>query len=363
MRINLDDLEDLARGAALLGTGGGGDPYIGSLLLRHAIAANGPPEVVEVEDLDDDAMLFGVAMLGAPTVLYEKGACGDDMELAVRRLGERIGRTPDAIIPIEIGGVNSTLPIAAAAITGLPIVNADGMGRAFPEVQMVSYSIYGVSPTPAVVVDEHLNSVIVDTDDPLVAENIIRAVAIRMGLSVVMSCFAMTGREAKQYALRGTLTLALNAGRAIADSRKSGDPVSGVIEFLRGTEFYKHASVLFEGKVSDLHRETAKGFALGHCRFTSLENPADELVLEFQNEFLVARRNGTVKAIVPDLICVVDRQSGEPIPVETLKYGQRVKVIGISAAPILRTPEALEVVGPRAFGLNEDFVPIEEIPE
>ena len=249
-----------------------------------------------------------------------------------------------------------------AAITGLPIVNADGMGRAFPEVQMVSYSIYGISPTPAVVVDEHLNSVIVDTHDPLVAEGIIRAVAIRMGLSVVMSCFAMTGREAKDYALRGTLTLALNVGRAIANGRHSGDPVASVVEYLRGTEFYEHARVLFEGKIADLNRETAKGFALGHCRITSLENAADELVLEFQNEFLVARRNGTVKAIVPDLICIVDRQNAEPIPVEALKYGQRVKVIGISAAPILRTPEALEVVGPKAFGIQDAFVPIEEIP-
>ena len=79
----------------------------------------------------------------------------------------------------------------------------------------------------------------------------------------------------------------------------------------------------------------------------------------FQNEHLVAREDGVVKAIVPDLICMVDSETAEPIPVEALKYGQRIKVLGVSAPPILRTPESLAVVGPQAFGLEEPFVPIE----
>ncbi len=209
MQIELSDLEDLARGAAFLGTGGGGDPYIGRLLAKHAIETYGTPQILEVEELDDEAVLFVVAMLGAPTVLYEKGACGKDMDLAIKRLQQRICKAPDAIIPVEAGGVNSLMPIAAAARNGLPVVNADGMGRAFPEVQMVSYSIYGISATPAVVVDEHLNSTIVETDDAKTAENIIRAIAIEMGLSVILCCFPMTGLDAKKYALPGTLGISL----------------------------------------------------------------------------------------------------------------------------------------------------------
>ena len=66
---------------------------------------------------------------------------------------------------------------------------------------------------------------------------------------------------------------------------------------------------------------------------------------------------------MPDLICLVDRETGEPIPVDGLKYGQRLKVIATSAAPIMRTPESLAIFGPQAFGLDVPFVPLEDIED
>lgn len=51
-------------------------------------------------------------------------------------------------MPIEAGGVNSMLPIAAAARLGLPLVDCDGMGRAFPELQMVTFTIGGLKRRP-----------------------------------------------------------------------------------------------------------------------------------------------------------------------------------------------------------------------
>jgi DUF917 family protein len=49
---------------------------------------------------------------------------------------------------------------------------------------------------------------------------------------------------------------------------------------------------------------------------------------------------------VPDLIAVLDAESAEPLTAEMLSYGQRVTVIGYSAAPIMRRPESLAVFGP-----------------
>ena len=81
----------------------------------------------------------------------------------------------------------------------------------------------------------------------------------------------------------------------------------------------------------------------------------------FQNEYLIARCNNQLLAIVPDLICVVDSETAEPITTEMLRYGQRVKIMGVSVPPIMRTPEALAVFGPHAFGLDEPFQPIETL--
>ncbi|GAB1361087.1 hypothetical protein MASR1M32_03230 [Rhodobacter sp.] len=85
--------------------------------------------------------------------------------------------------------------------------------------------------------------------------------------------------------------------------------------------------------------------------------------IEIQNENLIARVDGEVRAIVPDLICIMDSETAEPITTENLRYGQRVTVMAVSVPEIMRTPEALAVFGPSCFGLKEPYVKIEELPE
>jgi DUF917 family protein len=361
MKLSEQDLHDVARGAAFLGTGGGGDPYIGRMLASSAIREFGMPEIITADEVDDDALVLTIAMLGAPTVLVEKAACGDDVDLAIRKLEERLGKKAAALVPIEIGGVNSMLPIMAAARLGLPLVDADGMGRAFPAIQMVTFSVYGVSCTPLVVTDDHLNVLTVETSDAKMAENMVRVCSIEMGCSVIISSYPMLGHQLKAYGVHGTLTLALEIGRAIARGRREGEPIQKLIEYLRTTPYYKHAYRLFDGKVSDLQRETTGGFAVGHCKLSALDGSDESMELLFQNEHLRATKDGKLCAIVPDLICVVDADTAEPIPVESLRYGQRVSVLGVSAAPIMRTEESLAVFGPQAFGLSEPFTVIEEL--
>lgn len=363
MKISTDDLLDIAMGATFLGTGGGGDPYIGRLLATNAIEEFGMPEIVEPEDIDDDALVFTIAMLGAPTVLGEKAACGDDVDLAIHRLSQRLGRKPDALVGIEIGGINSLLPVMAAARLGLPLVNADGMGRAFPEIQMVTFNVYGVSCTPLAVTDDHLRSMVVDTEDAKSAEDMVRIAAMHLGLSVILSSYPMSGAELKRTAVKKTLSLAMEIGRAIREGRKAGNPIDALVAYLRTTPYYNVCKILFDGKVTDIKRETSKGFNIGTCELTALDDSASKMEITFQNEHLIARENGKVRCTVPDLICLVDRETAEPVPVEGLKYGQRLKVIATSAAPIMRTPESLAVFGPHAFGIDEPFIPLEAIKD
>ena len=356
------DLHDFARGAAFLGTGGGGDPYIGRLMAQAAIRTFGHPQIIHPSQLDDDATVAFIAMLGAPTVLNEKAASGDDIELAIERLSQRIGKPIDALMPAEIGGVNSTLPIVAAARLGLPLLNADGMGRAFPEIQMVVMNFEGVSATPFVIVDEHLNSTIVETGDAATAEGFVRTLAVHMGLSCIVAGYPMTGADVKRATIHETLTEALNIGRAIEAGRKRGDASGAPIRYLSDSETYGHGRELFDGKIIDLRRETTGGFSTGHCKISDMTNPDRLLDLQFQNENLLAKEGDTLLAIVPDLITVIDRETAEPIPTESLRYGQRVKVIAAAAPKLLRTEAALNFVHPRCFGLDEDYAPIETLP-
>ncbi len=361
LNLAIEDMEDLARGAAFLGTGGGGDPYIGRLVTQEAFRAYGPAKILPPSKIADDALICSVAGFGAPTVQLEKLTSSEEVEFGFRRLEAYLGRKVDAILPAEIGGSNSMLPLMLGARVGLPVIDADGMGRAFPELQMNSLSVHGVRATPLVVIDEHMNFAVVEANTDRIAEEMTRALAIQMGLRVFISGFAMTGRQMKEAAILGTLTVALGIGRAIAKGRRDGDPVSSLVDYLRTTDYYRHAKVLFDGKIVDLERNTAGGFSVGVCRLQSLSGEQAAAEVSFQNENLVVRVNGETRAIVPDLICIVDRETAEPIPTQNLKYGQRVKVIGMSAPAKMRTPKALETFGPQAFKLPEPFQPIESI--
>ena len=361
MRIGIEDLRHLATGSAFLGAGGGGDPYIGRLLASSAIEGFGSPELVSADQVDDDARVLTIAMLGAPTVMLEKAVSGDDIEFVIRSLERRLGEKADYLMSIEIGGINSMVPVMAAARLGLPLIDADGMGRAFPELQMVTFNAFGVSATPLVMADDHGTSMVVEAPNCKAAEDIVRAASLPLGCTAVISCYPMRGKQVKDCAVLGTLSLARSIGKTIADNRQTGNAVEALASHLRSTPYYSNCQVLFDGKVVDVRRELKGGFSIGLVKLESLHGDDHEMEVEFQNEFLVARLDGKTKAIVPDLVCLVDRETAQPVPADAVRYGQRVKVLGVSAPPVMRSAESLSIFGPQAFRMEEPFVPLEEL--
>jgi len=360
LKLRLHDLIDFARGAAFLGTGGGGDPYIGRLMLGRALQKGGKLNIIDLADLADDALVVAVAMAGAPAVLIEKFPHGSEAEHCLRAMEGELGRPIDAIIPAEIGGFNSAIPLVLGANTGIPVVNADGMGRAFPELQMVTYSAYGGTVSPLVLTNEHGDVVTIRSKDNHKAELLARCLFMQMGGSAQICCYPMEGRFLKKYAIAGTLDIALGIGRAIARGRSGGDPFEELLSFLASTEHYRHSKVLFDGKVVDLVRKTGGGFTSGVASLSELDSSDASFEIVFQNENLAARSGGRTLAIVPDLICILDRETAEPITTETLAYGQRVKVLAVSAPDLLLTDIGLRSFGPQAFGIDEPYRPFEE---
>ena len=119
---------------------------------------------------------------------------------------------------------------------------------------------------------------------------------------------------------------------------------------------------LITGKVLDVERHTTSGFVRGSVVIEGLEDDAGRLIrLELQNENLVALERGRVLASVPDLITVLDSETADAIATEVLRYGQRVTVIAFACDPVWRTERGIGVAGPRAFGYDFDYVPVEEL--
>jgi DUF917 family protein len=355
--ITSAQLEDIAVGAAVLGSGGGGDPYIGKLLTQHAIERHGVVKVFGLDELDDDELVIPVAGMGAPTVGIEKLEQGEELVRAFQALEQYLGRRARAVMPIEAGGGNSTAPFLVAATLGLPLIDCDAMGRAFPELQMVTCGLYGISATPMAMADERGNVLILNCISNQWTERLARAATIDMGCVSHIALYSMTGRQLKQAVIPGTISLCESIGQAIRQARYDNQSATAAVaELTDGVE-------LFRGRVVDVQRATVTGFARGHARLEGLDAWADQacMVVKFQNEYLVAQVGERVVCATPDLIVMLDAETGQPVTTEALRYGFRIAVIGIPCDWRWRTPEALALIGPRYFGYDFDYAPVEEI--
>lgn len=353
-KIGIKEVEDIALGAALLGAGGGGDPYIGKLMAIGAIKDCGPVTLIDPMDVPDDALIVPIAMMGAPTVLGEKGIGGNEYKVLYDMVSSFFGKPIYAFMPIEAGGVNSMLPIAAAARIGLPLVDCDGMGRAFPELQMVTFTIGGVQASPMALTDEKGNSVIFRTITNKWTEELARAVTMSCGGSVSVSLYPMDGATLKKYCVKNIVTRSEMLGRAIRTVKDSGtDPEAA---FLAASEGIR----LFKGKIVDVLRETNGAFNLGHVLLEGVgTDKGKQARVTFQNENLLAQVDGVILATTPDLICLVDTETFIPVTTDALKYGKRVLVVGLQCFHMWRTGAGLDLVGPRYFGIDTDYIPVE----
>ena len=264
MGIDARDLADLARGAAFLGSGGGGDPHNGRLLGEAAVARHGPIGLIEAGSLQDTALVVPCGWIGAPTVSAEKLPNGREVRAGLHRLERLLGRKIDAVMPIEIGGGNGLAPLVAAAQLGLPVVDADGMGRAFPESQMAIFNIRGLAACPAILTAACGSTIVIEDSDNLAHERIARAVSVAMGGIAHMVEYPLTGAQARENAMLGSVSTAIRIGAAMREARRAGaDPFAALFEAMRRSALYGHAGVLFDGKIVDLERETRAGFSVG----------------------------------------------------------------------------------------------------
>jgi uncharacterized protein len=351
VRLGIEDVHALGMGCAVLGTGGGGHTYEAELQTIQALEEHGTVDVVPLEELPDDGILMPLGHIGAPTVSLEKLDSGNEAAHVRARVEAELGRPVVAVMASEIGGANGVLPVAWAAKLGVPLVDADAMGRAFPEVQMVSMHVAGRHPDLIVLCDVVGSVVTIRAHSGEWAERIARNVTVAFGGTSLMADFVMPIESARGAVIEGSVSRAVGIGRAMLGA---DDPVEALIDEVRATR-------LMDGKVVDVERRTTGGFVRGSVVIEGTGEDAGRVLrLEIQNENLAAFEDGEVQACVPDLITVVDAAAGTAIATEMLRYGQRVAVLAFPCHPLWRTPRGLEVAGPRAFGYRFDYVPLEE---
>lgn len=349
-----ESIENIATGAAVLGTGGGGDPYIGKLLAKEAIKKYGPVKVITMDELDDEALVVPVSGMGAPTVTIEKLSTEEEIIKPVNKLEEILGKKVDVIIPIEIGGTNSLVPVVAAAKKGVPILDADAIGRAFPEAQMVTFYLEGYDSSPVTIADEKGNCAVIYPINGIWSERLARALTVEMGGKMTICDYSLSGEQVKKAAIKGTLTLAEEIGSILNLMKDSKEGIDSMIDKLDGFK-------LFEAKVIDIKRKLSGGFTKGFVEFKGINNDESKYSILFQNEYLIAKKNKKTICTTPDLISILDYETGKAVTTDKLKYGMRVICVSFPCNDKWRTKKGIETAGPKYFGYEEEYVPVEKL--
>lgn len=352
-KINSQDIEAIALGSTVLGTGGGGDPYIGKLMAQNAIRQHGDVTLLSPEEVPDHAWVVPIAGFGAPVIILEKLFGGREAVAAFDMMEKYLGEKIYAIMPAEAGGLNGVIPFAVAAEKGIPIVDADGMGRAYPRLEMVTFTLHNIPVSPITQADEKGNRAIYHTIDNVWGETMVGSTVIPMGGSCFIGCYPMKGKQLKEAAVLGVISKAEQIGLTIMHAKARGEhTLESLVEVTQG-------KLIFQGKITDVSIRTEGRWNKGICKLAGLEKFAgQEMLLDFQNEFLVARIGDNIVASVPDLITVLNMDTAEPITAETLQYGYRLHVIAMPCDDKWKTEAGIALGGPAAFGYEHSYKPI-----
>lgn len=339
--LDFDNVTDLALGCAILGGGGGGDPLTGLRLARETFSTWGAVPVVTADALPAGGLVLPCALVGAPTIALEKVPSGDEGHRLVAETEDALGLPVVALMALEIGGLNGVLPVSWAARLDLPLIDADGMGRAFPLVTQTTMNLAGVDPNPCVLTDERGNAMVLKGIDSDWTERLVRPAVAGLGGACALSMYPIRSERAAACTVAGSITRALRVGAA-ADGP---DPVAAVTDAVGG-------HTLIEGKILEVTRDIDGWLTSGYAVIEEIDGAATRrlLRLDFQNENVAALEDGELLASTPDVLSLLDAVTGHAIIVERLRYGQRVRLIAFPSAPAWRAADGLALTGPGAFG-------------
>lgn len=348
-KITIENLNDLALGSAIMGSGGGGAPDLMCLMTKVQMEKTGPVSLIGFNELKSSDVIMPIGFMGAPSAESEKLASGKEFEILLDYVNTTLNKKATVLMPFEIGGGNAFAPLIVGSKLGLPILDADTMGRAFPQAQMTACNLLGANPSPGFITDCLGNTTIIYANNTLTLEKIGRQVAVAMGSVAAFGFFPLTSKQAEKYTFHKSISKALSIGKVCREAKDAGkDSLEALLTLCKGIK-------IASGKITDIDRAIARGFL---CGTVVIQNKTEKIQIDFQNEFLLAKRDGKIMATTPDIIMLIEQETGEPIDSQQVQFGLKVHVIALPAPSLWTTPGGLALVGPRHFGYETDYCSI-----
>jgi DUF917 family protein len=336
--------------------------------VKDGIAAGKKYTMISLDDLPDDwtvAVPVGVGGGGAWEYVRERTTeqklptITNASVRAIEALQKHTGKKFDALVRFE-GAAATLQTFEAAAALNLPVVDACPVGRSVPELQMQLTFVNGLPLAPAAAVTRWGDVIILDKAvDGYRVEDLFRAAAVASGGGVSAVQNIMSGKDAKRTLIKDVVSLAIAEGRALREAREQGkDPVDALLKVSNGVK-------LFRGTVTKADMKGDRGFTWWDVEIKGTNEYAGHTYKLFlKNENLMSWLDGKPDASTPDIIANLDPKTGDTLfgtGLGAYPMNADVVMIGIPNSPMWRTPKGLEILGPRHFGFDVDYKPVEDV--
>ncbi len=342
-KLGKEDLETIVNGASFLASGGGGAVDSAKDVIKNIMTFAPEVTVYAPNDVADNNEILVICGVGAPNAkeLTFLDSPGD----ALKGLQQMTGKTYSCVLPIEIGAMNSMIPLLACAQLTIPFIDGDGAGRSVPQMQMSTYGLQHIPVNNTMLVNEDNTQFPLHPQDACAMEQQVRNTISHnpaFNSAGAVGTWNMSGRQVKQTGtiVPGSLSLAKQVGIAMTEP----DPVQAVQNAIDG--FYDKNWLITRGTVVQAASQTVDGFDVGTITIQG-DNGNPDVTLDFVNESLLALVHRTSEApyfiLGPDMICSME-PDGTPITNSGIytqfRVGKEVNIalIGIIARKEVRTP-------------------------
>ena len=327
-------------------------------------------QVVSIEDLPDDWTLVqaagGIGGGGAWEYVVERTkkqnlpTVPNGTLRAMEALSKHIGKKFDAIVRNEAAGATLSV-FQTATAAGLPVVDACPAGRAKPEVQQSLTFANGLSITPAALTTRWGDTIIIDkTVDDYRYEDLARALAVASGGGISNARGVISGRDVKRYLIPGALSEAILFGKTVREAAAQGkDPVAALIGVCKG------CVRVFHGIVRKAETKGERGHTYTDAELEGTKEYAGHTYRVWvKNENIVSWLDGKPDVMSPDYLYNLDAKTGDAVTSRELggyPMGVEVAMVARPAHAGWRTPKGIEIIGPRHYDFDFDYVPLETI--
>eukprot|EP01130_Rhizamoeba_saxonica_P014934 TRINITY_DN6605_c0_g1_i2.p1 TRINITY_DN6605_c0_g1~~TRINITY_DN6605_c0_g1_i2.p1 ORF type:complete len:323 (+),score=55.58 TRINITY_DN6605_c0_g1_i2:62-1030(+) len=310
------------------------------------------PKLMSLDSVEDDDFIICIAWMGAPSVILERLWNKNDIIEAINITEKEAGKEASSIFCAEVGGLNSMEPLCASMALGLPLIDGDGMSRAFPNLSHIDHLFPDGVRYPFVFYNTANNTHSVHYGDSIsVIEPKVIGALIKSGFIGVI-CFGLDGDQVKK-SFRNTISLSWKIGKALSTAKENDQTYEQAIQS------FTNAKCVFSGMVTEIHSKTG---IHDHGYFIILDKSTQqEMKILYLNESIQAEIDGNIICVVPDIIGIIDRDTGEPFQNADIQYGFNVSVICIPVSPkLVAKPEKY---GTQFFNLETEYKPIGDYKE